>query len=554
MDLFTQITDESLENGSSSNLVRHIPCEACGSSDANALYTDGHEFCFSCKAYKHGDSSIQYTKMTNETQQCGFTPVAGEVKPLTKRQINEETARKWDYQVGLYNNQPVHIANYRNMQGQVVAQKLRFPNKEFIIKGDATKMGLYGQHLWRDGGKMLVITEGEIDALSVSQVQQNKWPVVSVPNGAQGALKAIKQNIEYIDQFETVVFMFDNDEHGIRAAKECASILKPNRARIATLEAKDANDLLTSGNGASIIDAIWKAKSFRPDGIVDAAQMWDALVNAPKMESIPYPWIGLNDMTRGLRRGELVTLTAGSGIGKSQICREIAHWLVQSGQSVGYIALEESVRRTVLGMLGIHVSKPLHLEMSVSEEQLKEAFDEVIGGGQFFTYDHFGSIESSNLLNRIRYMVHGCGCNWIILDHLSIVVSAFGDGDERRLIDSVMTKLRSLVEELKIGIILVSHLKRPDGRGHEEGAATSLSQLRGSAGIAQLSDMVLGLERNQQDEQNKHTTRVRVLKNRFSGETGLACSLGYNPAEGRLREVHTEPEIPEHFDNKKQEF
>jgi twinkle protein len=205
-------------------------------------------------------------------------------------------------------------------------------------------------------------------------------------------------------------------------------------------------------------------------------------------------------------------------------------------------------------MLGIHLNKPLHLEMSVNEEQLKEAFDEIIGGGKFYTYDHFGSIESSNLLNRIRYMVHGCGCNWILLDHLSIVVSAFGEGDERRLIDSVMTKLRSLVEELKIGVILVSHLKRPDGRGHEEGAATSLSQLRGSAGIAQLSDMVLGLERNQQDEQNKHVTRVRVLKNRFSGETGLACSLGYNPEEGRLREVHTEPEIPEQMENKKQDF
>ena len=476
-----------------------------------------------------------------------FEPVAGEHRPLQKRAINEETVRKWDYQVGIYNNQPVHIANYRNLQGELVAQKLRFPNKEFIIKGDASKMGLYGQHLWRDGGKMIVVTEGEIDALSVSQVQNNKWPVVSVPNGAQGALKAIKANIEYFDNFETVVFMFDNDEHGIKAAKECASILKPNRAKIATLEAKDANDLLVSGKGAKIIDGVWSAKSFRPDGIVDAAQMWDALVNAPKMESIPYPWIGLNDMTRGIRKGELVTLTAGSGIGKSQICREIAHWLVQSGQSVGYIALEESVRRTVLGMLGIHLNRPLHLDMNVSEEQLKEAFNEVIGGGKFFTYDHFGSIESSNLLNRIRYMVHGCECGWIILDHLSIVVSAFGEGDERRLIDSVMTKLRSLVEELKIGVILVSHLKRPDGRGHEEGASTSLSQLRGSAGIAQLSDMVLGLERNQQDEQNKHVTKVRVLKNRFSGETGLACNLLYIPEEGRLRETHIEAEVPDEF-------
>jgi twinkle protein len=109
-----------------------------------------------------------------------------------------------------------------------------------------------------------------------------------------------------------------------------------------------------------------------------------------------------------------------------------------------------------------------------------------------------------------------------------------------------MTRLRSIVEELKIGLILVSHLKRPEGRGHEEGAATSLSQLRGSAGIAQLSDIVLGLERNQQDETQKNFTLVRVLKNRYTGETGLACRLEYNQQTGRLKDSGQPPvEIPE---------
>jgi twinkle protein len=94
------------------------------------------------------------------------------------------------------------------------------------------------------------------------------------------------------------------------------------------------------------------------------------------------------------------------------------------------------------------------------------------------------------------------------------------------------------VEELGIGLILVSHLKRPEGKGHEEGAQTSLSQLRGSGAIAQLSDIVIGLERNQQDEKQQHLTCVRVLKNRFSGETGIACYLRYSPETGRLTEGH----------------
>jgi twinkle protein len=94
-------------------------------------------------------------------------------------------------------------------------------------------------------------------------------------------------------------------------------------------------------------------------------------------------------------------------------------------------------------------------------------------------------------------------------------------------------------------LIVVSHLKRPDGKGHEEGAATSLAQLRGSGAIAQLSDMVLGLERNGQaeDTEERNTTYVRVLKNRFSGITGPAGRLLYNHTTGRMHERSDEEEL-----------
>jgi twinkle protein len=105
------------------------------------------------------------------------------------------------------------------------------------------------------------------------------------------------------------------------------------------------------------------------------------------------------------------------------------------------------------------------------------------------------------------------------------------------MIDNTMTKLRSLVEELGFALILVSHLKRPDGKGHEEGAKTSLAQLRGSAGIAQLSDMVIGLERDLQDSSISMLTTVRVLKNRWCGRSGVASTLEFNSDTGRLLEA-----------------
>jgi twinkle protein len=475
-----------------------------------------------------------------------------EFQSLSKRGINEDTCKLFKYGVTEYRGKPAQVATYCDDAGSPVAQKIRFPNKEFLIVGDARKMTLYGRNLWRDGGRMVCVTEGEIDALSLSQVQGNKWPVVSVPNGAMNAAKAFRENLEWLEKFDTVVIMFDNDEPGQKAAKEAALVLSPGKAKIASLPLKDANDMLVSGKAKELIESMWNAKVFRPDGIIPGTELWDAIINEPSVTSVPYPWAGLNSMTMGIRQRELVVLCSGTGIGKSSVCRELASWLIGSGETIGYIALEESVRRTALGLMGIQANKPLHISMEgVSEDDLKKAYEASVGCGRVFLYDHFGSIDSENLLSRIRYMVRGLGCKWIVLDHLSIVVSGIsaGDGgDERRLIDNTMTALRSLVEELGCGMVLVSHLKRPEGRGHEEGAQTSLAHLRGSAAIAQLSDLVIGLERNQQDKETKDITNVRVLKNRFTGETGLAAALRYDRTSGRLSEVA----IPEAGDNEQE--
>jgi twinkle protein len=527
-----------------SKFIGHQPCEKCGSSDAKAMYEDGHAYCFKCNTYYHGkgEKILMPELALIKNQIEAF--IDGEVVDLTKRKISKETCAKWDYRVGAFGGFPVQIANYKGDDNKVVAQKIRYPNKDFRIIGNSKAMGLYGQHLWRESGKMVVVTEGEIDALSLSHIQGNKWPVVSVPNGASAAPTAIQKAIDWLERFEVVVFMFDSDEAGRKAASICAGLLSPGKAKIASLPLKDINDMLVAGREAEVIDAVWSAKTFRPDGIVAGTDLWETIRKVDQVSAIQYPFSGLTRFTHGLRKGELITITAGSGVGKSQFCRELANWLLKNNQKVGYIALEESVRRTALGILGIEMSLPLHLNtQGVSEDDLRKTFDSTVGSGKFFTYDHFGSIDSDNLINRIRYLVRACECDFIFLDHLSIVVSGMEGGDERRLIDNTMTRLRSLVEELKMGLILVSHLKRPEGRGHEEGAATSLSQLRGSAGIAQLSDMVIGLERNQQgDPSERLNTYVRVLKNRWSGETGLCSTLEYNPATGRLLERAT-PDI-----------
>lgn len=525
---------------SGSKFLRHEPCPSCGSKDNLGRYDDGHGYCFGCNHFEPGDNM----ETQEETAEVSGQFLRYEISPLNKRLIASETCQKWKYGVGNYQGSPVQVANYYAVGGELVAQKLRFPDKTFKILGSSDRMGLYGSHLWPDGGKMVTITEGEIDALSVSQMFNNSWPVVSVPNGAKSAAKYIRKQIDWLEKFERVVFCFDNDDHGQSAAKECSLLLSPGKALIASLPMKDANEMLVAGKGKQLVDCIWKAKVFRPDGVVPGEELWDVVSHEDSSSSVEYPWNGVNHKLLGIRAGELVTLCSGTGIGKSSVCRELAYSLIRSGCKVGYIALEESIKRTGRSLMGIHLNCPAFKwrESKVSDGQMKKAFDATLGTGQIVLYDHWGSCDSENLVNQIRYMAKAMGCTHIFLDHLSIVVSGLADGDERRIIDNTMTKLRSLVEETKVAMFLVSHLKRPEGRGHEEGAQTSLSHLRGSHAISQLSDAVLGLERDQQGDEANFMT-VRVLKNRYTGDTGIACRLEYNKETGRLSEA-TMPDEP----------
>lgn len=521
-----------------STFLYHEPCPKCGSSDACGVFSDGHRFCYSCNTYFRPDGSVK-SEGVRVSKDCIPLGELEEVS-LTKRCISKDTCSKFKYFSTVYKGKPCQVACYYDDSGNLVGQKLRFPDKSFAVLGSISNR-LYGSQLWASG-KKIVITEGEIDCLTVSQLQGNKWPVVSIPNGAQGAKKAIEANLEYLGNFEEVILMFDMDDPGRKASEECAKILPAGKAYIANLPCKDPNECLSEGKGPEVLQAVWNAKPYRPDGIVSGTDLYEKCVTDidDLKDSVEYPWVALQNKTKGVRHGELYVFTSGSGMGKSTILRELEYYFgVQRGELCGIVALEESTRKTGLELMSIHLNRRLILDPECADEsERSRSFSETIGNGRFFLYDHFGSLDSSNLLSKLRYMIVSLGCKRIFLDHISIVVSGMDadeDGGERKAIDKLMTNLRSLVEETGATMFVVSHLKRPEKKGHEEGAQVSLSQLRGSGAIAQLSDMVIGLERNQQGD-NPNVLTLRVLKNRFCGDTGVSGYLEYDPETGRLKD------------------
>lgn len=529
-----------------SELVQsQLPCEECGSSDAKAIYDDGHGFCFSCNAYFAAENSN--TDATPTAAHSGdFQPVEGATRPLKKRHISAETCKKFGYTVAKIGDTPVQIANYYK-DGVLAAQHVRYPDKDFSWFGKARGVQLFGQHIWRDGGKRLIITEGEIDAMTIAQVFGLKWQVVSLPNGAAAAKKSILQELEWIEKFDEVVLAFDDDEPGRHAVEEVAPLITPGKVKVMRYEGfKDANDLYRA-KPDRVAAAVFESKTYRPDGIINGKELWDDFIQPPeKGLDLPYPM--LTRKLQGVVPGELTIWTAGSGIGKTTAVREVAYHLFQHhDQRLGIVALEEPKRMTAAFFAGLYLNHPLHLDRDgFTEEQLREAFDATVGSGNIWLYDHFGSRDIDNLLAKLRYMAVGLGVSWIVLDHISIVVSGLDEGigeSERKMIDKLMTRMRSLCAETNVGIQAIVHLKRPyKGKSYNEGRPISLTDLRGSGSLEHLSDNVVAMERNQQNEDEKNFSQLRVLKCRRTGDTGKADVLEYNPRTGRLLPCEREGE------------
>lgn len=525
-------------------LKTHQPCEDCGSSDALAIYPT-HTTCFSCEKQHWFDSGDREIEVDWEQKRSPVDREAGTFADISDRRISRKTCAKYGVKVEFGNDGKIdvhHYPYYNTKTGEHTATKRRFcATKDFPWSGTRTDTGLFGQQACRGKGKYITLVEGELDCLAVAEMFDNKWDVVSIKDGSGSAKRNVQDQLEFLEGYDNVVVCFDMDKAGKEAVDSIKDLFSPQKLRIVQLPEgfKDAGAMLQAGKVVEFTKSWWDAKVYRPDGIVAGDETWDLLVKNRQIQSVPYPWEGLNELTRGHRLGELVTITSGSGMGKSQFIREMEYDLLHRTESrIGVLALEEDLSRTALGIMSVAANRPLHLEEDTPVDDLRPFWEATMGTGRYYLLDHWGSTSADNLLSRVRYMVKALECDRIILDHLSIVVSSQESGDERKAIDEIMTKLRALCAETGCSLFLVSHLKRSGGTAHEDGGRISLSELRGSQSIAQLSDIVIGMERDQQheDPRVRNTTCVRVLKNRYTGETGPACYLYYDKSTGRMTE------------------
>jgi len=520
-------------------------CPNCDSSDAFTIYEDGG-YCFSCN---YSDK-----KVSKEMNDFNSIPTATSTNKLaeimdlnsfaiTSRGISKAVVDHFGIKMAVNpdGSGGSHFYPYTK-DGKVIAYKERQLPKTFYIQGDFKDTELFGQ-TQAMGGKSLVITEGELDACAVAQAFYDKYgkiyPVVSIPSAS--GTKVLLEQLSFIRRFETVVLFFDQDEAGQAAVEKAAKIIGAGRAKVAKLLEKDPSDELLKHGSAKLLQAYWDAQTWSPAGIVVGEPIWDQFKARQEVESIPYPDClnGLNEKLQGIRHGEITLFTSGTGSGKSTVIKEIAlDLLAKTNDKIGLISLEESVGDTAEKFISMSLQRSSMDLKAIPDAELRRGFEQVFKDERLVLLDHQGSCSDTSLLDKIEYMAL-MGCKYLILDHITIAVSEGSEGlGGNEAVDKLMSDLLKIVKKHNVWLGLISHLRKATGgnKSFEEGNLASIDDIKGSGSIKQISFDIIAFARNLVSDNllERNTIKFRVLKSRFTGQTGSAGAAVYSSETGRL--------------------
>lgn len=507
-----------------------------------------------------------------------------------ERGIRKETYEKFGVRMALSTTdrsvEAIYFPFY-NEDGKLTGYKKRnlsldkYDDGHFSVVG---KVGvtskLFGQHVAEQikrPKKKLFFTEGEFDVLALYQAgidslagtkYEGMEPfVVGLNCGCGNARAATSTNIDFVESFERVVLGFDNDfatpeeaakkiKKGKEALEDVGTLITKAEVYVADLGTfHDVNDMLKAGKVKELSDAFsFATKKFSADKVVTAdALPFESLV-IPREPGVNIPQFPeLMAMTGGPRTRELWVVTGPSGFGKSTVTSTMAGEIRLAGYKVGMIFLEEELRETILRMIA-HKEKVNynHLKFDplkhLSTEKLKEAYDWVCKDEGFVFLDHFGSMLIDQLMSKIKYLMNVYDVQFILLDHLSMLVSGLQTTDERKMLDIVMTELAAFCASHDVGIIAVSHLNRdvadefkaPKGKENEPFFVNVKKEsLRGSAALEQLSWVIIGVEPEIMPDKSRGRVRLTVLKNRPWGHLGWADVLKMNEQTGVLETANS---------------
>ena len=536
--------------------IGHTAHEACGSSDALALYEHSNGtttgYCWACSAWiaperaKAVDKSrLLVRRRSPEETVAEIVRIYNSmpVMLLKDRAITEPTAKVFGVRAEVAESDGHTVVKHfypYYKKGVLSAYKIRrVKDKGFYSIGDMTGCDLFGQtQAEQTGSKRVFVTEGECDAMALYQAitehqKGTKWEayrpaVVSLAKGADKSAEGTKvlnelgAQKDFFNRFEEIIFVFDQDEAGEQSAK-VASQLFSGKAKIAKLPLKDANEMLQANRSGELYKAVlFQAQAHKPSSIRSVADVFEQ-ARKKATWGTKYPWPTLTRMTYGIRRGELIGVGAGVGCGKTAFWHELEFFLMmQCQEKIGVFMLEEPNGKTLKMLASKIAGKNFYSpETTYTQEELDAAILALDGKIVLFNHSEDRSWETIKLA--IRHMVLVENIRFIILDPISALTYMFDSSRANDELNKIFGEVAGMAETLGFSLFFSSHLNPPDsGQPHEEGGRVKAAQFTGSRAMIKWSHYILGLERNTQaplpDERN--TSTLRVLKDREYGNTG----------------------------------
>jgi twinkle protein len=478
---------------------------------------------------------------------------------LTKAAMQEMDTRVSYHQDGTVE---YFFFTFHDNQGNIIGAKAKNPNnkKDTWTVGEVSQA--QGLHKYRDGGRKLVVTEGEQDRAAVYtamlQIYGKTFPAISM--GGVDQVKFLAKERDVLRKFNEVVLWFDNDEQGARAVEKAAKAIGYDKVKVVHSEAKDANDALrtvppgeiepTLAHGAKLVNSlIHQASVFNPSGVVYGRDTWDLYLKAKDIEFVPWPPFleGLNRLSYGRAMSSITMFAAGTACGKTSLLKEDIKFLLDTtDERVGAVFLEDDITDIVQGLMGLELNKRIGLPgVEVSEEEARGAWERTLGTDRLVLIDHQGSLSDSSLLDKIEYLAV-IGCKFIYLDHITLAVSGSSERDPNKAIDQFMSELLRIVKRHGCWVGAVSHLRKV-GTGEdsfESGAPVQEDDLKGSGSLKQIAFQTIALSRNKlaEDEEKRHKTAVWLLKDRKTGASGFAGYYKYDTATGRMASARGDEE------------
>jgi twinkle protein len=517
----------------------HQPCPYvdCGSSDAFSYETElmiGK--CHSCEsAYPSKKATFSWakeiypTKGVNNMGVVDYTPKrieqAGNGKFVAMRGITERTME--DFGVLTYDDRQEYVYPSGGKKVRTLREKGFYAKDGF--KGDE----LFGMNFFTAGcSKIVTITEGELDALSVAQMLKSSYtnPVVSLPS-ATPSRKLWENCKDWLNSFDKIVLSVDTDEAGNAVADKIAKLFPNKVYRVPHETYKDANEFLQAGKGNDFKSAWWNARKYTPENILNTTDQFLSLYNdTPEHQYVETGIVALDDKILGLMQGHFTVIKAPTGIGKTEVMRFLEYNMLQKGIPIAAWHLEETKLRSLLGLVSYDCKENLTRRDLIDE---KKAHDRVVKSIESLTKDenfyqfYLGDGQGTEeLLEQIRFFREACGVRYVFFEPIQDVVAGKNEASKEEILADLSVRLSKIAAELNVGIVTIAHT-------NDDGDPKYCKM------IGQRASVIIDLYRDKEsdDVEERNTTHITVQKNRPCSEEGRAGKMRFNPDTFTLREV-----------------